>query len=93
MAITVLLTPVLQKAEKNVDFTKRLEAATKEIKFCKIHSQLEAIHLNAFLYVLKNTYARKRNNAIIHWHYISIYSIIQPLALVGYSAVYIDHTS
>ena len=32
MAATVVLTPVLQKGE-NVDFTKRLEAATKELEF------------------------------------------------------------
>ena len=31
MVLTVVLTPLLQKAEKNVDFTKRLEAAKGNI--------------------------------------------------------------
>ena len=52
MAVTAVLTPVLQKAEK-VDFTKRLEAATKELYFLTIQSKLETFNLNAFLYVLK----------------------------------------
>ena len=38
LAVTVTLTPVLLKTEKNSTLTKRLEAATSELDFCKIHN-------------------------------------------------------
>ena len=49
------------KSLKNVDFTKRLEAATKALYICKIQSQLEAFLLNAFSYVLKNLLCEETN--------------------------------
>ena len=62
MAVTVVLTvlPCCKKL-KNVDFTKRLEAATKERLFLKIQSQLETFHLNTFLYVLKKHLCKEKN--------------------------------
>ena len=57
MAVTVVLTPTLQKAAK-CRLTKRLEAATKKLKFYKIQSQLEAFLLNAFSYVMKKQLMR-----------------------------------
>ena len=49
------------KKLKNVDFTKRLEAATKKLKFWKIQSLLEAFDLNVFLYVLKKHLCEDKN--------------------------------
>ena len=51
-AVTVVLTPVLQKAEK-CRFYQEVGGCYKGTIILKIQSQLEAFHLNSFLYVLK----------------------------------------
>ena len=53
MAVTVVLTPVLQKAEK-CRFNQDIEGCYQgTMILTKNQFQLEAFHLNAFLYVLK----------------------------------------
>ena len=52
MAVTVVLSPVLQKAEK-CRFYQEIGGCYKGTIILKNQSQLEAFHLNAFSYVLK----------------------------------------
>ena len=50
------------RVTKNVDFTKILEAATKDlIFFCKIQFQLGNFRLSAFLYVLEQSLCLEGN--------------------------------
>ena len=68
MAVKVVITPVLQKAEKCRFY--------QEIWGCyKIRSQIEAFHLNAFLYVLTKHLCEEKINAEFHLQYISVWSI------------------
>ena len=75
MDVTVVLTPVLQKAEK-CRFYQEIGGCYKgTIILKKIQSQLEGFHLNAFLYVLKKHLCEEKMNVKFHWHYISVWSI------------------
>ena len=60
MAVTVVLTPVLQKAEK-CRFYQEIGGCYKGTIILKIQSQLETFHLNVFLYVLKKHLCEERN--------------------------------
>ena len=62
MAFTVVIAPVLQKAEK-CRFYQEIggKDKDKETIILKIQSQSEAFHLNAFLYVLKKHLCEEKN--------------------------------
>ena len=60
MAVTVVLTPVLQNPEK-CRFYQEIGGCYKGTIILKIQSQLEAFHLNAFLYVLKKHLCDEKN--------------------------------
>ena len=75
MAITVVLTPVLQKAEKTPILPRDWRLFQRNYNFEKNQSQLEAFHLNAFLNVLKKHLCEENMNAKFHWHYISVWGI------------------
>ena len=79
MAVTVVLTPVLQKAEK-CRFYQEIGGCYKGTIILKIQSQLETFHLNAFLYVLKKHSCEERNEREIPLAlYIRLeYSLIPP---------------
>ena len=65
MAVTVVLTPVLQKAEK-CRFYQEIGGCYKgTIILKKNQSQLEAFRLNAFLYVLKKHLCKEKNECEI----------------------------
>ena len=60
MAVTVVLAPMLQNAEK-CRFYQEIGGCYKGTIIFKIQSQLEAFHLNAFLHVLKNHLCEETN--------------------------------
>ena len=61
MAVTVVLTPVLQKAEKCRFYQENGGCFKGTIILEKNQSQLEAFHLYAFLYVLKKHLCEEKN--------------------------------
>ena len=88
MAVTTVLTAVSQKL-KNVNFTKRLEAATNDLLYCKIQSQLGQFRLNAFLYTSEQPLCLERNEReiplalYIRLEYSKTIRIMSSLHIVG----------
>ena len=76
MAVSGIITPVLQKAEKTANFPKRLEAVSIEFDFHKFQFKLSRSRFNAFLYVLEHFHARRKMHAKFRWHYISVRSLV-----------------
>ena len=74
MAVTVVLTPVLQKAEK-CRFYQEIGGCYKGTIILKNSVPVRRIPFKCILYVLKKHLCEEKMNAKFHWHYITVWSI------------------
>ena len=83
MAVTVVLTPVLQKAEK-CRFYQEIRGCYKGTIILKKSVPIRSIPFKCIFVRLEKALMReKKMNAKFHWHYISVWSI----ALLSYHLV------
>ena len=73
MAVTVVATPVLQKAEK-CRFYQEIGGCYKGTIILKSSVPIRSIPFKCIFVRLEK--ARKKMNAKFHWYYISIWSIV-----------------
>ena len=83
MVVTVVLTPMLQKAEK-CRFYQEIGGCYKGTLILQNSVSIRSISFKCiFVCLEKNTYARKQISAKFHWHYVSVWSIVHAEEFTG----------